>query len=299
MHKTASIALALYFFQAILIAQSQPVTAFKAVENGLVLADVETSEFHSRFTGQDYHVYVSLPGSYSAGNQRYPVLYVLDLEEHFLTARTARKAMNAANMLEEFILVGVPLKVKTPAEWSQRRILDLTPTKDAKWDASRSKQLRAEVHSGGAAQFLRALKEELIPYIESRYRANADRGLSGYSLGSLFATYVWINDPNTFSRYLIGSPSLWWDGETVLKSAVAKVESGNGMHGRIYLSVGADEGLIGVNPFKSLATALSTHPHPDRQVESRIVEGADHLGGILGTISLGIKFLYAREQPPK
>lgn len=61
--------------------QPQSKVTFAPVVKGLVLPDVECSEFRSKFTGEDYHVYISLPVSYRQGNRRYPVLYVPDFEQ--------------------------------------------------------------------------------------------------------------------------------------------------------------------------------------------------------------------------
>jgi len=296
MLKAAAITATLLVFQAILIAQPQPDVTFAPVVKGMVLPDVECSAFHSRFTGHDYNVYVSLPASYRQGDQRYPVLYVPDFDEAFLSLRGANWVMSLGKMLEEFILVGVPLQSEDVADWMRKRTFDLTPTEVEAWNAFESKRYGGEFHSGGASLFLRTLKEELIPFIESKYRATSDRGLAGGSLGGLFATYVWLNDGNTFSRYLIGSPSLWWDKEMILKAEAAMAESGKTLHGRVFLSVGADEEEGMVGPLKKLTTALTSHAYPNLRLESRIFEGQDHLSGALGTLSRGLKFLYARPQ---
>jgi predicted alpha/beta superfamily hydrolase len=288
--------------QAILTAQPQPEVKFAAVLKGMVLPDVECSEFHSRFTGHDYHVYVSLPASYGQGDQRYPVLYVPDFDHLFLSLRSANSLMSASKSLglgyalEEFILVGLPLKFEDYLEWARKRSFDLTPTEVEAWNTSVRKQYGGEVHTGGAPMFLRTLKEELIPYIDSQYRVTSDRGLAGYSLGGLFAAYVWLNDGNTFSRYLIGSPSLDWDKEMIFKAEAAVAKFGKTLHGRVFLSAGADEGEGMIGPLKRLVTAVTSHSYPSLRLESHIFEGEEHLSGMQAALSRGLKFLYARPQ---
>jgi hypothetical protein len=76
---------------------------FAPVLKGLVLADAESLEFHSRFTGHDYHIYVSLPASYRQGDRRYPVLYVPDADELFLGTRAANSIMGLGNMLKNLL----------------------------------------------------------------------------------------------------------------------------------------------------------------------------------------------------
>src|ERR1035437_7629806 len=152
MLKAAALTSTLLVFRAILIAQPQPDVTFAPVVKGLVLPDVECSEFHSRFTGHDYHVYVSLPASYRQGDQRYPVLYAPDSDEVFLGLRGANivmslsNIMSLGNMLEEFILVGVPLKSEGVLDWARKRAFDLTPTEVEAQNTILDKQFGGAVH---------------------------------------------------------------------------------------------------------------------------------------------------------
>jgi len=286
-----------------LLAQPQHETTFAPIVKGLDLADVDRSEFHSRFTGHDYHVYVYLPASCRQSDKRYPVLYVPDLDEGFLGVRgvifwmSMGKFIGMGDVLEEFILVGVPLKTEGVEDWARKRAFDLTPTDVEALDTSLGKQFGGTVHSGGAPLFLRTLKEELIPFIESKYRTTSDRGLAGFSFGGLFATYAWLTDGDTFSRYLIGSPSLWWDEKRLVKTEAAVAESGKTLHGRVFLSVGADEGEIQVGPFRDFTAALTKHAYPDLRWESHIFEAENHLSVIPAATSRGLNFLYARSRP--
>ena len=205
--RVTAITLALSVSPTVIFSQAQPNTTFAPVVNGLVLRDVECSEFHSRFTGHDYHVYVSLPASYRQGDRRYPVLYVPDFEEGFLFLRDANDLIGLASILkkfilEDFILVGVPLKSESVQDFARKRTFDLTPTEDEAADKYWSNILGGEVHSGGAPLFLRTLKEELIPYIDQNYRtlaAQQSRGILGQSRGGNQAFHVAFKHPELFS----------------------------------------------------------------------------------------------------
>lgn len=267
---------------------------FAPVTKGAAIAGVERTAFRSTFTGQDYDVYVALPPTYNAGDRRYPVLYVPDQEEDFLAARAAygtldlARSLNMGRPLEEYIIVGVPLQVADALDWARRRTPDLTPTQDRSFEDQYSKLLKGPVRSGGAAQFLRTLKDELIPFIESRYRVTQDRGLAGYSLGGLFTAWVWLSGDPTFSRFLIGSPSLWWDNETLLKLDPARK-----LRGRVFLSMGGAESKSQMlAPFQRLVAALEQRQDPDLRWESVIFDGTDHLTGVVGAFARGMRSLY-------
>jgi predicted alpha/beta superfamily hydrolase len=197
---------------------------------------------------------------------------------------------------EEFLLVGVPLKSETLADHGRKRTFDFTPTEVEAENKSLSQMFGGEVHTGGAPMFLRTLKEELIPYIESKYRVNSDRGLAGYSFGGLFAAYVWLTDGSTFSRYLIGS-SGDWDNGVLRKTEAALAKSGKTLHGRVFISVGADEEDEDVGAFKNLTTAITSHAYPNLRLESHVFESTDHRSGAVGAFLRGLKSLYARPQP--
>jgi predicted alpha/beta superfamily hydrolase len=274
--------------------QSSP-AAFAPVAKGLAISGVESTSFHSKHTGQDYHVHVALPPTYGSSDRKYPVLYVPDLEDIFLGAKAAygtldlARSLSMGRKLEEFIIVGVPLQVADPMDWARRRTPDLTPTHDKPFEEQFSKQMNAPVRGGGAALFLRALREELIPFIESRYRVTQDRGLAGYSLGGLFTAWVWLSGDTTFSRFLIGSPSLWWDKQSILQ----QLDPERKLKGRVFLSMGgAESKSTMLEPFQKLVATLKDRKDPDLQWESVIFDGTDHLTGIVGAFARGMRSLY-------
>ena len=60
---------------------------------------------------------------------------------------------------------------------------------------------------GGREQFLKFFKEELIPDIESAYRADpANRTLVGHSSGGDFALYALLNGRIAFGKFIASSP---------------------------------------------------------------------------------------------
>ena len=60
--------------------------------------------------------------------------------------------------------------------------------------------------------------------------------LIGQSFGGLFATEVLVKQPNLFDNYIIVSPSLWWDDESLLQANVANLSSVSA----VYIGVGEE-----------------------------------------------------------
>jgi predicted alpha/beta superfamily hydrolase len=115
----------------------------------------------------------------------------------------------------EVCLIGIGYKIKDMADWFAWRYRDLSLTNVPAVDAALSKMLsesagrQIEVKTGGAARFLEFMIKEALPFIESNYRVSKNgRGIAGYSLGGGFSLYVLFKQPDLFSLYYAGSPSI-------------------------------------------------------------------------------------------
>jgi enterochelin esterase-like enzyme len=100
------------------------------------------------------------------------------------------------------------------------------------------------------------LVDEVVPFIEARYRISQDvkeRGVGGSSAGALAAIYAVISRPGAFGRLLVESPSIYVDDYHVLKDG----SSLGRWPERIYLGVGTNEaGHAECNPASAEETEL-------------------------------------------
>jgi predicted alpha/beta superfamily hydrolase len=102
--------------------------------------------------------------------------------------------------------------------------------------------LRPAVESGGAAKFLAFIRDELIPFIDAKYPTNPkDRIYWGDSLGGLFGTYVLFTKPETFNRYILGSPSLWWADEDAIRLGEEYLKTHDDLAANVFIGVGGLE----------------------------------------------------------
>ena len=74
--------------------------------------------------------------------------------------------------------------------------------------------------SGGARAFLAFVAEELQPWVAARHPVGPTATYVGHSFGGLFGAYTLMERPATFDRYVLGSPSIWWDDRTMLRRAL-------------------------------------------------------------------------------
>ena len=72
--------------------------------------------------------------------------------------------------------------------------------------------------AGGANEFLEFINSKVKPLINDKYHIDkSDQTYCGFSLGGLFGLFALFTSPQSFNRYVIGSPSIWWDDKYILE----------------------------------------------------------------------------------
>ena len=94
-----------------------------------------------------------------------------------------------------------------------------------------------EGKTGGGDDFLRFIREELFAEIDGTYQTSDVRFLAGHSAGGLLALHAMLAEPDMFDGYLAMDPSLWWDGELILKQAEQTLVEGHGREAAVYMSL--------------------------------------------------------------
>lgn len=182
----------------------------------------------SRVLGKPRKVNIYVPPSYASGDKRYPVLYVLDGGEaqdfHHISGLAQLSTISGA--AAEMIVVGIE---------TVDRINELTfATRDPRY-------LDKWPTHGSSADFRRHITDEVIPFIESRFRTSGDTAVIGESLAGLFIVETFLRQPALFDHYIAISPSLWWDTRSLSKRAGALMARHDREKRTLFLAI-ADEG---------------------------------------------------------
>lgn len=190
----------------------------------------EKRSLESRLLGEERAYWVHVPASYASGSKRYPVLYLLDGSEHFHSATGVVQFMSAGingnTQIPEMIVVAIP---------NTDRTRDLTPTHtNVGFDGKEAAFL---ANSGGGDAFLKFIKDELFPTIDSAYRTEPFRILVGHSFGGLLAVHAFLNTPDMFQAYIAMDPSMWWDDEKLVNEASSRLEKSSSRPRSLYLSL--------------------------------------------------------------
>jgi predicted alpha/beta superfamily hydrolase len=169
--------------------------------------------FHSRHVPDDRNIIVYLPPGYeTTPERRYPVFYLHDGQNLF-DEETAfgGHEWHADETAEKLIRGGAiqPVMMVGIYNTGPQRIDEYTPTTDG------------HGHTGGKAQLYAAMIiDELMPFIDTRYRTLASRestALGGSSLGGLATLSIGLRHPEIFGMLAVLSPSVWWNGGVILR----------------------------------------------------------------------------------
>ncbi len=175
---------------------------------------------------------IYLPEAYNQEDTtKYPVIYLLDgsSEEDFIhiVGLVQFNSFEWVNQVPKSIVVGIS-------------------TVDRKRDFTFPTTIQADAKkyptAGHSDKFISFIEKELQPFIEKKYRTNKDKTIIGQSLGGLLATEILLKKPTLFNKYIIISPSLWWNNGSLLNLNSNLWTANFSQQTDIYIGVGK-EGL--------------------------------------------------------
>ena len=245
------------------------------------VAQINESRFHSAILEEEVDLQVALPLGYHSTVHTYPVLYLLDGDFFMNQAISAvdflstPRYMNAT--IPGHIIVGITTKDRNH---------DFTPTHDEEYDGMPFPT------SGGAPKFQRFLTEELIPYVDSKFRTADSRTLAGWSLGGLFTTWTYLEYPDSFHRYLAISPSLWWD-DMVLHDRAEDLAKNQGLSTRhLTMTLGSLERAPMDESVSGTFVPLMEKPEGGENFEFIEIDGEGHNLSPLVALHRGLRSLH-------
>lgn len=252
-----------------------------------VLADTEVLDVHAQALNRDYQVDVALPASYASTNGRYPVVFVVDANYGFPVARAIADRLHKHAHLEEAIVVGLSYAKGDSPTYSRRR--DYTPSVPRAGGYTSDMPGR-QVAFGEADAYGRFILEQVFPLIAARYRADMGRKIFvGHSYGSLLGVELLLTRPRTFDAYILGSPSLWFDGGVLFERERAYARAHKALPATVYFGIGGLETLSAgrkrsrseeeadmVADLREFDAALRSHRYRGLRTTLDVFPGEDH-----------------------
>ncbi|HVO27168.1 MAG TPA: alpha/beta hydrolase-fold protein [Candidatus Margulisiibacteriota bacterium] len=201
------------------------------------LGGTEVYYLRSNHVGDEFKVFVGHCGA-AANDTPVRVLYITDANGFFGSAVDIIRSMQLAAHLPPLLVVGIGYRCGGLAETITIRTRDLTPSVDKGF----ARLFPEHREMGGAPRLLAFMQTELMPWVESHYLVEPnDATYFGHSLGGLFGAWVLLTAPETFQRYGIGSPSLWWDNEVIFNYEANYAGTRDDLPAKVFFGIGADE----------------------------------------------------------
>jgi predicted alpha/beta superfamily hydrolase len=249
----------------------------------VTIAGSQIKKFTSSIVnGQEYVLQVSLPAGYDKSNKKYPVVYLMDSQWDFPLVTALYGEQYFDGFIPELIIVGITWGGNHPNPDSLRA-RDYTPTNE--------KRL---LQSGGADKFLSVIKNEVFPFVESNYRADAnDKTLVGCSLGGLFTLYSLFTHPDMFNRYVAASPAFMWDNNVLYKYEEQYHSNTSNLPAKLFMCIGGVESSV--TGFEKLSSFLNGHHYPNLQIESKVLENTGHSGTKGEGYARGMQFVFKKD----
>ena len=244
------------------------------------MPSTEVRQLKSSATGRDYDIYVRLPDGYTPSKwKKYPVLYVLDGQWDFKLLDSVYGGLLYDKFVPEMIIVGITYSGDQP-DYGALRAMDYTPVHDLFISGS-----------GDAPKFLRFIKEQLMPFVESNYPIDpARRVLLGSSFGGTFTLYAMFSDPSLFSGYIIGSPIVTYGDRFAFQQEADYASAHQDLPVRLFLSVGELEEMA--RPVQEFVWVLNKRNYTALEMETRVIAGERHAGNKPEAYNRGLRFIF-------
>ena len=202
----------------------------KEISKPFVLGQIY--EIQSKQLGEKRILNIYLPEGYNPKDSiKYPVIYLLDgsANEDFIhiVGLVQYNSFEWVNRLPKSIVVGI-------ASVDRKRDFTFPTTIEA------DKKLYPT--TGHSDKFIAFLEKELEPFVENQFKTTASKTIIGQSLGGLLATEILFKHPMLFNRYIIVSPSLWWNNGSLLNEGSQIMNADFKQPTEVYIAVGK-EGL--------------------------------------------------------
>lgn len=184
----------------------------------------ELNVLHSAALKQQRSVQIYLPPTYHQSDKQYPVLYVLDGQWHFTNAVAIQHALKVPSVLPEMIIVGIV----------------------------NHKTKRRSMLGSQAQAFKQYLMQELIPFIDKKYRTSNERLIFGWEMGAFFASDIFFSKKMHFNGAILAS------GGEASKEAIEQFNQTHGASTKYLYIAGSQKDVYSIDHTEMLASNLST-----------------------------------------
>ena len=198
--------------------------------------NAEYFDVASEAVADSFRIFVSKP-AFADPEISLPAIIVLDANMMFGTAREIVGALSMSGDVPAHFVIGIGYKELSSA--FTRRASDFTPDSGGEIEAATA---MGPPNFGGAANFARFIREELLPLVANLYPIDTDCiTLAGTSFGGLFTLWSLLTQEVVVSNYIAISPSIWWDNEAVWDWEAELAATATDVKAKVFITAGGLE----------------------------------------------------------
>lgn len=231
----------------------------------------------SAILGETVTVNVRLPVGRSKGDGPLPAFWVTDGSHQGAHFMQSVESLSRIGLTPPAIVVDIP-------STSQGRSLDFRPSVPG----------RAETN---AEDFLAFIRTEVMPAVAEEFDLGGPDVFVGYSLGGLFASWAFTQDPDAFDGWIAFSPSWWYEDQMMVDVLSDFVSSGPDIESFFFASLGTAEGSGMQSAFDRVNQAVGEVAPPGLDWVVSETEGAGHGNNPQLSAARAIQAFSARRVP--
>jgi predicted alpha/beta superfamily hydrolase len=160
----------------------------------------------SQVLGEARDIFVYLPANYGSRDDAFPVMLLLDARSSFHHTTAAVDSLSRLRLIPEMIVVGIP---------NTDRTRDFSVNQGERTGRQRR---------GGADAFLDFIEQEVLVWVDDRFRTVPHRTMVGHSLGASLACYTLATRPHLFQSFVLHSPAISGDERRLADGEVAMTQ---------------------------------------------------------------------------
>lgn len=210
-------------------------------------------------------VWIYLPKNYKMSSKNYPVIYMHDGQNLFDQSLSYNGEWEVDETLDQlFEEIGLELIVVGIEHGGTERIDEYAPWEVIGYTSSQQGEL-----------YIRFIKENLKPFVDSNYRTDSGQsqtGIMGSSLGGLMSFYAALKYPDTFGKAGVFSPSF----ESVRISDIFIEQHSKIQDVKMYFLAGNQESEQMVDLMHNAIELMTNSGFPKKNIKSEVIKGGEH-----------------------
>jgi len=230
-------------------------------------------KLNSKILNEERNIQVYLPDSYNVSQTKYPVVYLMDGEGHFTYTAGLLQFFARNAIAPEMILIGIP---------NTFRNRDFTPVVDSK-----------VAGSGGADNFLRVIKEELMPVVEEKYRTLPYRIMIGHSLTAMYCFYTMLREPDLFNSFIAVSPWVIYNNNFLVDFINEELPDHSSLKKEIYFTAGSLEQQNLLTTLEKFNEILKEKAPEDLTWNYKLMQSENHNSQFLLAVYDGLNKIFS------